>query len=475
MRAHGHKAPDLALPVLPPHNLEAEQAVLGAILLDGSIVVSLIETLHVDDFYRTSHRTIYQSMLSLVAGGGHLDNITLADHLDRRGVLATVGGATYLAELIASVVGTSNVAHHASIVIRAAALRRLREQLVKACSEIDSGADLERVKLLLPDPAALVRGIPGDTAILQVMTVADLLATEKADSDQQWIMDAMIAFGSFLCLIAKPKVGKSTLIYELAVKIALGLPFLGRATRQCGVLVLAVEEPKNDICRRMRAHDGESLENFHMWIGSLTPDEAMIAKIKRTVEQLKIGLIIIDTLNSFWSVEDENNAAQVTRAVKPLLSLARDTNAAVMVVHHARKSEGEYGDEIRGSGALFSLFDCAFILKRHTTDTQRKLTAISRWPETPAEMILELRDHGYECLGDPATTGRQAKLQKLAAALTAEPRTARELSLQAGLALRLGYVLVDQLVRDNRAQRLGTGRKGDPFKFVSCSIERGPA
>ncbi|MDR4467540.1 MAG: AAA family ATPase [Nitrospira sp.] len=459
-------------PIIPPHNLEAEQSVLGAILLDGSLAGPLSETLNVVDFYSTSHRRIYASMLALVAGGGAIDNITLAAHLNERGALAVVGGVVYIAELVAKVAGTSNVMHHAGLIVKAAELRRIREQLIKVKSEIEAGGDIERIKGLLPDPNALQRSLPGDTATLPVVTAATLLETEEADVSVEWTLYQLIARGALIGLIAKPKVGKTTLIYELAVKVALGLPFLGRATRRCGVLVLALEEHKRDVSRRLRTLGAENLENLNLVIGPLDADEATFAQLKRTVEERAVGLIIVDTLNSFWGVRDENNASEVTAAIKPLLNLARSTNAAIVAIHHSRKSEGEHGDEIRGSNALFSLFDAALLLKRHDAENQRKLTVISRWPETPSELIIELRDHGYECLGDSTTAGRRARLDKLAATLSSEGQTAKDLSSRSGVPFRSVHGLLDELVQLRRSERLGTGRKGDPFKFVSC-LKRG--
>lgn len=455
-------------PIMPPHNLEAEQSVLGAILLDGSLVGPLSETLHVQDFYSTSHRRIYAGMLALVASGGAVDNITLSAYLGERGTLTSTGGATYIAELVAKVVGTANVMHHAALIVKAAVLRRIREQLVKASSEIERGADLETVKTLLPDPLTLQQSLPGEPAPFPVVTAADLLEVQEADAAVEWMLYQLIACGALIGLIAKPKVGKTTLIYELAVKIALGLPFLGRATRQCGVLVLALEEHRRDVSRRLRTLGAENLDNLHLVIGPLDADEATFAQIKRTVEERAIGLIIVDTLNSFWGVRDENNASEVTAAIKPLLNLARSTNAAIVAIHHSRKSEGEHGDEIRGSNALFSLFDAALLLKRHDAENQRKLTVISRWPETPSELIIELRDHGYECLGDSTTAGRRARLDKLAATLSSEGQTAKYLSSRSGVPFRSVHGLLDELVQLRRSERLGTGRKGDPFKFIAC-------
>ena len=107
----------------------------------------------------------------------------------------------------------------------------------------------------------------------------------------------------------------------------------------------------------------------------------------------------------------------------------------------------------------------ALILKRHEVDTQRKLTAISRYPETPPELIIELRDHGYECLGDPSTTGKVAKLNKLASALTEEPTEVKPLAHRAGVAVRSAYPLLDQLLIEGRALRTGEGKRKSPFLY----------
>ncbi|MDC8451063.1 MAG: AAA family ATPase [Nitrospira sp.] len=461
--------------VLLPQNIEAEQSVLGAILLDGSVLPTVATSLNPEDFYRTSHGKIYKAMLDLAAIESGIDNITLADHLNKCGALSIVGGAAYLGELVALVPGTANVLHHASIVVEKARLRRLRSQLVAARVQIDGGSDLDHVMPLLPDPATLHRDISSSVESLPVISAARLLELEEPDSLNAWIVKLLIAAGAFIGLVGKPKTGKTTWIYELAVKVSLGLPFMGFPTMRSAVLVLAVEEHGRDIRRRLRVLGAEHLENLHLMIGPLDADPTMFAKLKKTIEVLSIRLVIIDTLNSMWTVQDENDAAQVTRAVKPFLELARSTGAAIVALHHARKSEGEHGDEIRGSGALFSLLDAAFILKRHDSDTQRKLTAISRWSETPPELILELRDHGYECLGDAATAGRVARLQKLQVALSTDGQTARELATRAGVPLRAAHSLIDELVSSGRAERQGGGRKGDPFRFVACSIKRGVA
>lgn len=304
---------------------------------------------------------------------------------------------------------------------------------------------------------------------------ASQLLDEPEPLQPTWVWEDFLPEGALAALVAKPKVGKTTVAYELAVKVTQGQPFLGRTTQRSPVLFLSVEEHRREIKRRLRALGADSLETLHVHTGPLDDSPTTLHTLGQFIGKRGIKLVILDTLNSFWSVQEENDAVGVTQAIKPLLNLARESGAAILLLHHARKSDGEHGDEIRGSGALFSLLDVALILKRHEVETQRKLTAISRYPETPPELIIELRDHGYECLGDPSLTGKAAKLNKLAAALTEEPTEVKPLALRAGVAVRSAYPLLDRLLIDCRATRIGEGKRNSPFLYsLHASREGGP-
>ena len=121
------------------------------------------------------------------------------------------------------------------------------------------------------------------------------------------------------------------------------------------------------------------------------------------------------------AVGSENDAGAMTKAVKPLLDLARESDACVLLIHHSRKSDGAYGDEIRGSTALFGLADVAVVMKRHEVENQRKLCAMSRYPETPTELVVELREDKYVSLGDPKDLDKKARYQKMKEALSDSP------------------------------------------------------
>src|SRR5713101_6946633 len=114
-----------AAPIAPPQNLEAEESVLGAMLLSPGAIGAVSEILDASDFYRESHAKIYRAALALYAKGEPVDAITLTDQLEERGELDDVGGRVRLHELAALVPASANAAHYARIVRETATLRGL--------------------------------------------------------------------------------------------------------------------------------------------------------------------------------------------------------------------------------------------------------------------------------------------------------------------------------------------------------------
>ncbi len=110
---------------VPPQNIEAEQSVLGAILLQNEAIDQALEIVTADDFYRETHREIFRAMMSLSDHSQPVDAITLTDALRTKGILEQVGGPAYVAELADTVPTAANVAHYARIVREKAVLRSL--------------------------------------------------------------------------------------------------------------------------------------------------------------------------------------------------------------------------------------------------------------------------------------------------------------------------------------------------------------
>src|SRR5690554_131059 len=121
---------------VPPHSLEAEQSVLGGLMLDNQAWDNVADRLVADDFYRYEHRLIFNAMTGLAEGSKPLDVVTLSEALEGRDQLDSVGGLAYLAELARNTPSASNIRAYADIVRERATLRKL----IRAANQIADGA-----------------------------------------------------------------------------------------------------------------------------------------------------------------------------------------------------------------------------------------------------------------------------------------------------------------------------------------------
>lgn len=144
-------------PRLPPQNIEAEQSVLCAVLIDNVALSKVGGLLTEEDFYRTAHRIIYRAMLDLTEHGQVIDQITLTEHLKTKGELESIGGAAYLAELLLSAPSATNIKYHAQIVHKNAVLRQMRGGLVRALEAADNGTGVPELAVLADGIANLAR------------------------------------------------------------------------------------------------------------------------------------------------------------------------------------------------------------------------------------------------------------------------------------------------------------------------------
>ena len=110
---------------IPPQDNEAEQSLLGSLLLDNNAIVRVVDFLHTEDFYRKQHRAIYQAMLDLFTHHEPIDILSVATKLKEDGALEEIGGRTYLASLVNMVPTSSHVVHYAKIIQKKRLLRDL--------------------------------------------------------------------------------------------------------------------------------------------------------------------------------------------------------------------------------------------------------------------------------------------------------------------------------------------------------------
>src|SRR5207244_1601682 len=158
---------------VPPQSLEAEESVLGGIMLDNTVIDRVIGVLQPDDFYRGAHRKVFRAMVDLTERSEPVDLITLSETLKARGELAEVGGAAYLAELTERVPTAANAVHYAKIVRERSILRGLIEASTEIATRGYQAA--ENVDELLDRAEQLVFGIQ-ERRVKQAFTrIADIL------------------------------------------------------------------------------------------------------------------------------------------------------------------------------------------------------------------------------------------------------------------------------------------------------------
>ena len=182
------------------------------------------------------------------------------------------------------------------------------------------------------------------------MPMADLL-TLPPDT-QNWTVEGTLPTGGFSMLAGKPKTGKSTAARSLGFAVARGESFLGKRTAQGPVYYATFEERPTSVRDHFAEMGATAADPVHCFIGR-RPADAMEA-LEVEMRRLKPVLVILDPIFRFLTIADENSYAELTRAMDPLLGLARNHGAHILAVHHARKQRSDdFTDEVLGSTAIF--------------------------------------------------------------------------------------------------------------------------
>lgn len=284
-----------------------------------------------------------------------------------------------------------------------------------------------------------------------------------------WVWEPYLPVGSLSLLTAYMKVGKSTFAYPLALAVMRGTPFLGTPTTQGPVLILAVEEHARDARLRMERFGATRADPCHIHSGRLDP--ASFAVIRTFVKEHGVRLVLLDTLSSYWQIHDENDNAEIIRRVSPFVYLAHETDAAVVLIHHERKSGGVAGHAIRGGSSLFGLVDQSLSLEKRLggggTENQRVLKALGRYDESPSELILELDGDKYRAIGTPEQFTLAARQAVVLGLLTDVPQTVESLAPQAKLTEAMTRKVLASL--GTQVARQGEGVKSDPYRYCRPS------
>lgn len=307
-------------------------------------------------------------------------------------------------------------------------------------------------------------------------SLRDLL--NEPEEKINWVVDDLLPAGGFSIMVAKPKVGKSTLARQLALSVARGESFLGRKTVKGLVLYISLEEKRGEVKNHFKLMGAIGIEDIGLYVGA-TPEDAN-KWLERAVEQKHPVLIIVDTLFRFARVTDLNDYAKTLAALTPLLSLARDKSAHVMGIHHARKSGGDGADTTLGSTAIFGTVDTAIVLKK---DKNNRTIETEQRYGTNIEPTIMIFDE-YAKIVSLGGTKVEMEIREVADEILDLlktkniPLTEQEITEEVeGRTIYIRTAL-RALVDKEDVKRTGFGKRGNPYLY-SCflvpNIEEGRA
>ena len=404
---------------VPPHNLDAEASVLGSMLLSKNAIAEVTELVGPEDFYRGAHRTLFESIRGLYDRGEPVDTVTLTDDLDRVGLLDSVGGAMAVAELIADVPTAANAVHYARIVSDHAVRRRIIETGTQIAR---MGYEAEEVDEALDSAEALMyqagqRNFGGQFSSMKELLNASFEQIERLHENNSAITGLATGFhdldeltaglqpSNLVIVAARPAMGKSTLVQNIATNIAVN--------QRLPVALFSLEMSKMELIQRVLAAEAR-VDSDRLRTGRLQePDwpklsqamgrlaEAPLfldetasinlmeirSKCRRLKQQHGLNLVIVDYLQLMQSHRRVDNRTQeVGELSRGLKILAKELEVPVIVLSQLNRRLEERSDkrpqlaDLRESGSIEQDADIVcFIYRDEVYD-----------PESPAMGEAEL-------------------------------------------------------------------------------------
>jgi hypothetical protein len=235
-----------------------------------------------------------------------------------------------------------------------------------------------------PAPAASVTPHEKAKAALPLTAIGDLLA--EPDEIVDWLVEARIPTASTCLLAGKPKTGKTTAARDLALAVARGETWLGRACAPGAVWYLALEGRRQDHKAHFRRMGATAADRLWVYVGRAS--KTIVADVRLRAQQERPTLIIVDTLQRFIKASSMDDYAEITTLFDVVLEIARTSGAALLLLHHAGKADRASLDAVLGSTAITGSVDQIFVIAR--TGKVRTIQSIQRVGEDLDERILDL-------------------------------------------------------------------------------------
>jgi replicative DNA helicase len=390
---------------LPPHSIEAEESVIGGILLDNSALDRCVELIIAEDFYREAHRRIFRAMLDLSERHEPVDLVTLADVLRSRNELQEIGGASYLAELAERVPTAANVAYYAKIVKDKAILR----SLIHTTSEIamrsyEAPADVEH---FLDEAEHQIFQLSERKARPSFFRVRDIIvesmkAVEQLYERQELVTGVPSGFvdldkktaglqpGDLVIVAGRPSMGKTAFALNVAQYAAL--------ETKTGVAVFSLEMSKEQLVFRLLCSEArvdqskvragyaaqrdypklaiaaERLSEAPIYIDD-TPALSVLelrAKARRLKRErdANLGLVVVDYLQLMRGISSDSREQEISSISRSLKALAKELGLPVIALSQLNRQVEARADkrpimaDLRESGAIEQDADVIMFLYR---------------------------------------------------------------------------------------------------------------
>lgn len=389
---------------VPPHNLEAEESLLGAMLLSPDAIAEAQEIVESGDFYREANRKIYEAIQELYIGGEPADAITLAETLKKKGWLDEVGGKAYIHTLVNIVPTASNAAHYARIVADNATLRRL----ISAAGEIAamSYSVPEDIAQVIDRSENLIFKVSHERSSEAYQYIGELLhdayeRLEKLSESKSHVTGLETGFydldyrtrglqpSDFIVVAGRPSMGKTSFALSIAEHVAMNV--------KKPVAIFSLEMSKQQLVQRMICSEAR-VDATNLQTGNLKEDEwirvnagfnrlsesriiiddtaninmmGIRSKARRMTSNEELGLIIVDYLQLMQGHSRADNrqqeVADISRAMK---ILGRELHVPVVAISQlSRKLEDRPNkrpqlSDLRESGAIEQDADLVMFIYR---------------------------------------------------------------------------------------------------------------
>jgi replicative DNA helicase len=380
---------------VPPHSVEAEQSVLGGLMLDNDAWLQVSERLNLADFYRRDHANIFRGIEALANGGKPYDIVTLAEWLDSNGLLETSGGLGYLAQLADNTPTAANIAAYADIVRDRAVLRAL----IRAGTDIAESAfrtegrgtnelidSAERTVFEIAEREA--RGRRSFRPIKELLVSALDRIDQLFQRDNPitgvptgyYELDGMTSGlqpSDLIIVAGRPSMGKTAFAINIAQNAA--------TREKLPVAIFSMEMPSEQIAMRMLSSLGRIdqhkvrtgkladddwprlthavgvLSEIRLFIDdtpALTPGD-LRARCRRLAREHGLSMVVIDYLQLMYVPgTNENRATEISEISRSLKALAKELNVPVIALSQLNRSLEQRGDkrpvmsDLRESGAI---------------------------------------------------------------------------------------------------------------------------